>query len=182
VAKVLDWAKESLAEAELSEKIRHEVTEGMERGQREFLLRQQLAAIRKELGEDDDERDDTPDAYRARMAERDLPEAVRHALDREIDKLERVSNQSPEQGWIRTWIETVLDVPWDRRSRDHLDLSRARTILDTDHTGLDEVKERIMEDLAVRKLRADRGLDDAESPSAHNTDDADEADAADTAD
>lgn len=160
VAKVLDWAKEALAEAELTDKIRQEVSDGMEKSQREFLLRQQLAAIRKELGEADEDRDDSPDAYRARIAERELPDAVREALDREIDRLERGSEQSPEQGWIRTWIETVLDIPWDRRSRDHLDLPRARAILDADHTGLDEVKERIMEDLAVRKLRADRGLDE----------------------
>lgn len=163
VAKVLDWAKEALAEAELTDKIRHEVTEGMEKSQREFLLRQQLAAIRKELGDTDEDRDDSPDAYRARIAERDVPDAVREALEREIDRLERSSEQSPEQGWIRTWVETVLDVPWNRRSQDHLDLARARAILDADHTGLDEVKERIMEDLAVRKLRADRGLDDPQT-------------------
>jgi len=167
VAKVLGWAREALAEAELAEKIRHDVSEGMERSQREFLLRQQLAAIRKELDEGDDDRDDSPDAYRARAAERDLPEPVRRALDREIDKLERGSDQSPEQGWIRTWIETVLDLPWGRRSEDRLDLRAARAVLDADHTGLDDVKERLMEDLAVRKLRAERGLDrPAPSPAA----------------
>jgi ATP-dependent Lon protease len=156
VRKVLDWAKEALAEAELTEKIRHDVSEGMEKTQREFLLRQQLAAIRKELGDLDDERDDGPDAYRARVLERNLPEPVRTALEREIDKLERGSDQSPEQGWIRTWLDTVLDLPWDERSTDRLDLTVARAVLDADHTGLDEVKDRIVEDLAVRKLRADR--------------------------
>ncbi len=158
VTRVLGWVKEALAEAELADKIRTDVAEGMEKTQREFLLRQQLAAIRKELG-DDDGADDGPDAYRDKVAERDLPDAVRDALEREVGRLERTSDQSPEQGWIRTWIDTVLEVPWGIRSDDDLDLDRARAVLDADHTGLDEVKERIVEELAVRKLRRERGLD-----------------------
>ncbi|MGE3619377.1 MAG: endopeptidase La [Acidimicrobiia bacterium] len=162
VRKVLAWVKEALAEVELAEKIRTEVSEGMEKGQREFLLRQQLAAIRKELGEGADD-EDGPDAYRARLAERTLPDDVAAAVERELGRLERTSDQSPEQGWIRTWLDTVLEVPWGERSHDDLDLDRARAVLDADHTGLEEVKERIVEELAVRKLRRDRGLDGPEA-------------------
>ncbi|QXC61237.1 endopeptidase La [Aquihabitans sp. G128] len=165
VGKVLSWAKEALAEAELTERIRTEVTDGLEKNQREFILRQQLAAIRKELGEGDGDGEEGPDAYRTKVAERNLPEAVRVALERDIDKLERSSEQSPEHGWIRTWLDTVLDLPWGERSADKLDLVHARAVLDADHKGLDEVKDRIVEELAVRKLRADRGLDATGGPS-----------------
>ncbi|MEZ5177613.1 MAG: endopeptidase La [Acidimicrobiales bacterium] len=157
VAKVLGWVKEALAELALTERIRTEVNEGMEKNQREFILRQQLAAIRKELGEDDSSVDG-PDAYRAKLEERNLPDDVREAVARDIDKLERSNEQSPEHGWIRTWLDTVFDVPWGERSEDRLDLADARAVLDADHEGLTEVKERILEELAVRKLRAERGL------------------------
>ncbi len=159
VGKVLGWVKEALAELELTERIRTEVSEGMEKNQREFILRQQLAAIRKELGEGADDGEDGPDVYRTKAAERNLPDAVRTAVERDIDKLERTGEQSPEHGWIRTWLDTVLELPWGERSADQLDLVHARAVLDTDHNGLDEVKDRIVEELAVRKLRADRGLD-----------------------
>ncbi|MCU1452351.1 MAG: lon3 [Acidimicrobiales bacterium] len=160
--KVLAWAKEALADLELQERIRTDVSEGMEKSQREFLLRQQMAAIRKELGEDDDS-EDGADAYRTRFAELGdaLPADVRSAVDRELGRLERTSPQAMEHGWIRTWLDTVLDVPWGTRTDDHLELEAARAVLDADHTGLDEVKERIIEFLAVRRLRAERGLDDA---------------------
>ncbi len=169
VGKVLAWVKEALAELELTERIRTEVSDGLEKSQREFLLRQQLAAIRKELGEDGDGAEDGPEAYRARAEERDLPADVRAAVGREIDRLERSNEQSPEHGWIRTWLDTVLELPWGRRSDDTLDLDRARAVLDADHTGLDEVKDRIVEELAVRKLRHERGLDGA-GPEAGGTD------------
>src|SRR5690606_3768464 len=109
----------------------------------EFVLRQQLAAIRKELGETDAEGDGESSAerYRAQLAERELPEEVRAAAEREVGRLERAGEQSPEHGWIRTWLDTVLALPWSDRSHDHLDLVRAREVLDADHTGLDEVKE-----------------------------------------
>ncbi len=160
VEKVLGWVKEALAELELTARIRTEVSEGMEKNQREFILRQQLAAIRKELGEGAEDGDDGPDAYRAKAAERDLPGAVRTAVERDIDKLERTGEQSPEHGWIRTWLDTVLEIPWGERSADQLDLVHARSVLDADHKGLEEVKDRIVEELAVRKLRADRGIND----------------------
>jgi ATP-dependent Lon protease len=155
----LRLARDLLAEHELQERIRHEVTDGMERQQREFLLRQQLQAIRKELGESDD--GDGADSYRERAAAVDLPSDVRAAVDREIGRLERTGEQNPEQGWIRTWLDTMLDLPWGVRSEERLDVSDARDVLDADHTGLTDVKDRIVEYLAVRKLRAERGFDDA---------------------
>ncbi|MGI9033022.1 MAG: endopeptidase La [Acidimicrobiales bacterium] len=155
--RVLAWARQTLADLSLKERIRHDVSEGLEKTQREFLLRQQLAAIRKELGEGDDG-ESVVEQYRTRVAEADLPEGVRVAVEREIDRLERTSEQSPEHGWIRTWLDTVTEVPWGQGSDDHLDVTEARAILDADHNGLEDVKDRIIEYLAVRKLRADRGL------------------------
>ena len=158
----LGLARDALAEHELQERIRHEVTDGMERQQRDFLLRQQLQAIRKELGDEDG--DDGADAYRRRVAEADLPETVEAAVNREVDRLERTGAQNPEHGWIRTWLDTILDLPWGVRSDETLHVADARAVLDADHTGLADVKDRIVEYLAVRKLRADRGFDDPISP------------------
>src|SRR5579862_6172669 len=156
---VVGWAKDQLAEMEVAESIRKDVSEGMEKQQKEFLLRQQLAAVRKELndlngGGNGTEEDD----YRARVEAANLPEKVHEAAMREVDKLERTSDQSPEVGWIRTWLDTVLDIPWNERTEDAYDIAGARRVLDEDHTGLDDVKERIIEYLAVRKRRSDRGL------------------------
>jgi ATP-dependent Lon protease len=159
VEQVLGWAREALAEHEVTERIRSEVSDGLEKTQREFLLRQQLAAIRKELGEDGD--DDVIESYRQRIAGGTLPDAVRQAATREVDRLERTGEQSPEHGWIRTWLDTLLDVPWGESTPDRLDVTDARRILDEDHTGLDDVKDRIVEYLAVRKLRAERGITEA---------------------
>src|SRR4051812_16814027 len=156
LALVSEWAREHLAELEVSEKIRDDVREGMDKRQREFLLREQLAAIRKELGEDEP---DGADDYRTRVEKAELPEKVREAALREVGKLERASDQTPEAGWIRTWLDTVLDLPWNTRTVDSTDLLSAREILDADHHGLDDVKDRIVEYLAVRARRADRGLD-----------------------
>ena len=141
----------------MTERIRQDVTEGMEKQQRDFLLRQQLAAIRKELGEGDE---DGSDDYRARAAALPLPESVRTAVDKEIDRLERTGPQNPEQGWIRTWLDRVLALPWGTTTEDNLDLTAAREVLDADHYGLDDVKDRIIEFLAVRKLRAERAVAD----------------------
>jgi ATP-dependent Lon protease len=155
--KVLGWARDALAELEVAEKIRSEVSDGMERQQREFLLRRQMDAIRKELGEGDD---DVVAEYRRRIDEGALPDGVRDAAIRELERLERMGDQSPEHGWVRTWLDTVLDVPWAERSDDHLELGDARQVLDADHTGLDDVKDRIVELLAVRRLRNERGMSD----------------------
>jgi len=153
--KVLGWARETLADLTLKERIQTDVADGMEKTQREFLLRQQMAAIRKELGEDGDGEGAIAE-YRAKLDT--LPEATRTAVERELDKLERTSQQSPEHGWIVSWLDTVFEVPWGKTSDDNLDVAEARAILDADHTGLDDVKDRIIEYLAVRKLRAERGL------------------------
>ena len=155
---VLGWARDTLADLALREKIKTDVEEGMEKTQREFLLRRQLDAIRKELGELSDDDSEDPDDYRAKLEKRALPEHVHKAVEREIAKLERTSDQSPETGWIRTWLDTVLEVPWGVESEDRLDIEEASRILEADHDGLEDVKERILEHLAVRKLQAERGL------------------------
>src|ERR1700722_4552086 len=152
------WARDQLAELDVAETIQNDVREGMEKQQREFLLRQQLAAIRKELAGLDGEPGTEEEDYRARIEAADLPEKVREAALKEAAKLERGSDQSPEAGWIRTWLDTVLEVPWNTTTDDAYDVSAARAVLDADHAGLDDVKERIVEYLAVRKRRADKGL------------------------
>src|SRR4051794_36065289 len=158
---VTQWTKDHLAEQEVAESLRRDVQEGMEKQQREFLLRQQLAAVRKELGELTGEAGE-PGAeeadYRARVEAADLPEHVRTAALREVGKLERTPEQSPEVSWIRTWLDTVLELPWTVRSEDTYDIGDARAVLDADHSGLDDVKERIVEYLAVRKRRQERSL------------------------
>ncbi|HWW55018.1 MAG TPA: endopeptidase La, partial [Acidimicrobiales bacterium] len=156
---VLGWARETLGDLALRARIRTDVEEGMEKTQREYLLRRQMEAIRKELGELGGEAGASgPDDYRTKLAERTLPDGVRTAVEREVDKLERTSEQSPEHGWIRTWLDTVLEIPWGERSEDRLDVAEAGRILEEDHDGLRDVKDRILEHLAVRKLRAERGL------------------------
>jgi ATP-dependent Lon protease len=154
--KVLGWAREALAEESLKDKIRNDVREGMDKTQREFLLRQQMEAIRKELGEDSEE--GVVEEYRRKIEEAGMPEDVRKEAERELGRLERMSEQSPEYGWIRTYLDWMTELPWDVRTEDNLDIAEARRILDQDHTGLEDVKERIIEYLAVRKLRQDRGL------------------------
>jgi ATP-dependent Lon protease len=180
---VSGWVKDALAEHELSEKIRNDVTEGLEDRQREFLLRQQMDAIRKELGEDDD---DSVEGYRERLEKLveagAVSEQTRKAIAREIERFERTPEQNIEHGWIRNWLDTVFEIPWGERSVDDYDIERARAVLDADHTGLVEVKERIVEMLAVRKLLAERAAEAkaaeaAESASAHGDDSDDARDA-----
>jgi ATP-dependent Lon protease len=154
--RLIEWVRGHLAELEVSERIRDDVREGMEKSQREFLLRQQLAAIRKELGESEP---DGSDDYRTRVEAAELPDNVRTAALREVDKLERTSEQNPEAGWIRTWLDTVLELPWAVRTTDATDIPEARGVLDADHYGLDEVKDRIVEHLAIRLRRHERGLE-----------------------
>ena len=154
---LIDWTSDHLAEVEVNDKIAEDVRDGMEKTQKEFLLRQQLAAIRKELGESDGDAGSSDD-YRSRVEAADLPEKVREAALREVGKLERSSEQSPEGGWIRTWLDTVLDLPWNVTTEDSTDLKAAREILDADHHGLEDVKDRIVEYLAVRARRAQRGM------------------------
>ncbi|MFI6458032.1 endopeptidase La [Streptosporangium amethystogenes] len=157
--KLVEWSREHLAEIDVAETIRKDVQEGMEKQQREFLLRQQLAAVRKELAElNGDTSASEEEDYRSRVEAADLPTMVRQAALKEVDKLERTSDQSPETGWIRTWLDTVLDIPWNERTEDLYDIAAARAVLDADHTGLDDVKDRIIEYLAVRGRRAEKGL------------------------
>jgi ATP-dependent Lon protease len=156
LGKVITWAKATLADISLKDKIRTDVSEGMEKRQREFLLREQMAAIRKELGEDGGE--DVVEQYRRKIAESGMPDGVRAEAERELDRLERTSEQSPEYGWIRTYLDWMTELPWDVRTEDNLGIDDARRILGEDHTGLEDVKDRILEYLAVRKLRQERGL------------------------
>ncbi|GAA3375505.1 endopeptidase La [Streptomyces sannanensis] len=155
----IQWLREHLAEQDVAESIAKDVQEGVDKQQREFLLRRQLDAVRKELRElNGESEDDEPGDYRARVEAADLPEKVREAALKEVAKLERASDQSPEGGWIRTWLDTVLEMPWNERTEDAYDIKGAKEILDAEHAGLEDVKERITEYLAVRKRRADRGL------------------------
>jgi len=159
LTQLIEWTRAYLAEVEVSDKIRDDVREGMDKRQREFLLREQMAAIRKELGEAESGTSEGGDSYRSRVEAANLPEKVREAALREVGKLERSSDQSPEGGWIRTWLDAVLELPWNERTTDRTDVSAARAVLDADHHGLDDVKDRIVEYLAVRARRASRGLE-----------------------
>jgi ATP-dependent Lon protease len=153
--KLIAWTRDTLADASLKNKIRSDVAEGMEKRQREFLLRQQMDAIKKELGEGDS---DVAADYRKKIEEAGMPEAVRKEVERELGRLERTSDQNPEAGWIRNYLDWMLDMPWNKRTVDQFDVTEARRVLDQDHTGLDDVKDRIIEFLAVRKRRDARGL------------------------
>ncbi|MPZ53577.1 MAG: endopeptidase La [Acidimicrobiia bacterium] len=161
LGKMVNWMREVLADIALRKRVRDEATESIDKSQREYLLRQQLNAIRKELGDEED----VVSEYRDKLEAADFPEAVTEQIERELDRLERMNEQSPEHSWIRTWLDTMFDIPWDTRSEDRLDLDEAWTVLDADHTGLHDVKERIVEHLAVRKLRNERGLDKVEDGS-----------------
>jgi ATP-dependent Lon protease len=155
LTKLIAWTRDTLADASLKNKIRSDVAEGMEKRQREFLLRQQMDAIKRELGEGDS---DVAADYRKRIEEAGMPEAVRKEVERELDRLERTSDQNPEAGWIRNYLDWMLDMPWNKRTDDQFDVTEARRVLDQDHTGLEDVKDRIIEFLAVRKRRDSRGL------------------------
>ncbi len=157
--KVLVWAKETLAELELKDKIRADVRDGMEKNQRDYILRQQMDAIRKELGEDDEE--NVVEEYRRKIADAGMPDDVRAQAERELGRMERMGEQNPEVGWIRTYLDWMVEVPWSTRTEDNLDIADARRILDEDHEGLSDVKDRIVEYLAVRKLRQERGMGEA---------------------
>ncbi|HVM12625.1 MAG TPA: endopeptidase La, partial [Actinomycetota bacterium] len=150
--------RERLADAGLRRRIREDVAEGMERSQREMLLRRQLEAIRRELGEDGDGDDD----WATRIEAAGMPEAARREAERELARLER-QPEGAEAGMIRTYLEWMVSLPWSARSEERLDVPAAREVLDADHAGLERVKERIVEYLAVRKLRRERDLDEGRS-------------------
>jgi ATP-dependent Lon protease len=155
LTQLIAWTKDILADVSVREKIRTEVNEGMEKTQRDYLLRQQMEAIKKQLGEGGD---NLAAGYRARLEDAAMPDLVRKEVEREIDRFEATSEQNPEHGWIRTYLDWIFEIPWNVRSEDNFDLAEARRVLDADHTGLEDVKDRILEFLAVRKLRHERGL------------------------
>lgn len=150
---VLKRLQEELQVMELSEKIRTRVRSDVDEQQREYLLRQQLKAIQEELGETD-ERSEIEE-LRRRAAEKDLPEHAQKQIDNELNRLARTNPASPERAGTRNYVDWILDLPWSTYSEDRLDVPRAETVLDDDHYGLDDVKERILEHLAVLKLKGD---------------------------
>jgi ATP-dependent Lon protease len=151
----VQFQRERLAELQVRKRIRDDVEDGAQKQQREYFLRRQMDAIRKELGEHDGS---VADEYRQKIANAGMPDPVRQQADRELARLEGMGESNAEAGMIRTYLDWLLAVPWAKRSEDHLDPGHARQILDADHEGLDDVKRRITEYLAVRKLRADRGM------------------------
>src|SRR5438876_1190506 len=151
----LELQRERLAELQVRARIRDDVEEGAQKQQREWFLRQQMNSIRKELGEDEGS---VVDEYRTKIEEAGMPEEVRAQAERELRRLETMGDQSGEASMIRTYLDWLIAVPWSKRSDETLDPAGAREILDADHAGLDDVKDRIVEYLAVRKLREDRGI------------------------
>jgi ATP-dependent Lon protease len=147
--------RERLAELQVRRRIREDVEEGAQKQQREWLLRQQLNSIRKELGEDEGS---VVDEYRKKIEDAGMPDEVRGQAERELRRLETMGESSGEASMIRTYLDWLTSVPWAKRSEERLDPKHAREVLDTDHAGLDDVKERIVEYLAVRKLRQERGI------------------------
>jgi ATP-dependent Lon protease len=148
--------RESLAELQVRKRIREDVQEGAENQQREYFLRKQMESIRKELGEDEGS---VAEEYRAKIEAAAMPEEVNEQALKELGRLERMGEQTGESSMIRTYLDWLIAVPWSKRSDERLDPVEARAVLDADHAGLEDVKDRITEYLAVRKLRADRGIE-----------------------
>jgi ATP-dependent Lon protease len=153
----LSFQRERLAELQVRKRIRDDVESGAEKQQREYFLRKQMDSIRRELGEDDAS---VVEEYRTKIEEMDLPDEVREQATKELGRLERVGEQSGESSVIRTYLDWLLDVPWGKRSEERLDPQHAREVLDADHAGLDDVKDRIVEYIAVKKLRQERGINE----------------------
>ncbi len=148
--------RESLAELQVRKRIREDVQEGAEKQQREYFLRKQMESIRKELGDDDAS---VAEEYRTKIEEAQMPEPVEEQALKELARLERMGEQTGESSMIRTYLDWLIAVPWSKRSDEHLDPVAARAVLDADHAGLEDVKDRVTEYLAVRKLREDRGIE-----------------------
>ena len=153
----LRFQQDRLAELHVRKRIRDEVESGAQKQQREYLLRRQMEAIRKELGENEGS---VAEEYRKKIAAAGMPEAVQNQAESELGRFERMGESNAEASMIRTYLDWLLAVPWSKRSEERLDPQHAREVLDADHAGLDDVKRRITEYLAVRKLRAERGLKD----------------------
>jgi ATP-dependent Lon protease len=152
----LRFQRDRLAEMQVRKRIREDVESGASKQQREYFLRKQMDSIRKELGEDEGS---VTEEYRTKIDEAGMPDAVREQADRELSRLESMGEASGEASMIRTYLDWLIAVPWSKRSEETLDPVHAREILDADHAGLDDVKQRIVEYLAVRKLREDRGIE-----------------------
>jgi ATP-dependent Lon protease len=148
--------RESLAELQVRKRIREDVQEGAEKQQREYFLRKQMESIRKELGEDEGS---VAEEYRDKIEAAEMPEPVKEQALKELARLERMGEQTGESSMIRTYLDWLIAVPWNKRSEEHLDPVGAREVLDADHAGLEDVKDRVTEYLAVRKLRQDRGIE-----------------------
>jgi ATP-dependent Lon protease len=155
----LSLQRDRLAELQVRRRIRDDVESGAQAQQREYFLRKQMESIRKELGEDDAS---VIEEYETKIAESKMPDDVREQAQRELGRLERMGESSGESSMIRTYLDWLLAVPWGERSDERLDPAAAREVLDADHAGLEDVKDRITEYIAVRKLRHDRGLADDE--------------------
>src|SRR6185436_11971769 len=153
----LGLQRDRLAELQVRRRIRDDVESGAQKQQRDYFLRKQMDSIRKELGDDDAS---VAEEYRAKIEEAGMPDEVREQAEREVARLERMGESTGESSMIRTYLDWLIAVPWSKRSDERLDPVHAREVLDADHAGLDDVKERITEYLAVRKLRADRGVPD----------------------
>jgi ATP-dependent Lon protease len=147
--------RERLAELQVRRRIRDDVESGAQKQQREYFLRKQLESIRKELGDDEAS---VVDEYRTKIEESGMPDDVREQAERELGRLERMGDATGEASMIRTYLDWLLAVPWGKTSEERLDPKLAREVLDADHAGLEDVKERIVEYLAVRKLRQERGI------------------------
>ena len=154
----LSLQRDRLAELQVRARIRDDVQSGAEKQQREYFLRKQMESIRKELGEDDES---IVDEYRKKIEDAGMPDDVREQAESELGRLERMGEQSGEASMIRTYLDWLIAVPWGERSEERLDPQHAREVLDADHAGLEDVKDRIVEYIAVRKLREERGMEDA---------------------
>ncbi len=153
----IGFQRERLAELQVRSRIRDDVQSGAEKQQREYFLRKQMDSIRKELGEDDAS---AADEYRKQIEESGMPDDIREHAEKELGRLERMGESSGESSMLRTYLEWLVSVPWGERSEERLDPIHAREVLDADHAGLDDVKERITEFIAVRKLRRERGVEE----------------------
>ncbi len=151
----LSLQRERLAENQVRKRIREDVESGAEKQQRDYFLRKQMESIRKELGEDEAS---VVEEYRAKIEAAGMPEAVREQAEKELGRLERLGEQSAESSVIRTYLDWLIAVPWSGRSEERLDPVHAREVLDADHAGLEDVKDRIVEYIAVKKLRQERGI------------------------
>ncbi|MBA3305355.1 MAG: endopeptidase La [Thermoleophilaceae bacterium] len=155
--KALALQKERMAELQVRQRIRDDVQTGAEKQQREYFLRKQMESIRKELGEDEGS---VVDELRTKIEEAGMPDNVREQADKELRRLESMGDQSGESNMIRSYLDWLTAVPWSERSDERLDPGHAREVLDTDHAGLEDVKDRITEYIAVRKLRQERGIEE----------------------